>query len=62
MKAKKSIPKWQSKLTAAERSHLRDSTNGTVTLEGLKRNLAGQAADGSDCWDCHFIAKKLGLR
>lgn len=57
-------PKWAKALTAQEWRHLCDDAfdHGTrPTLDGVKRNRAGQAKDGSDCWDCHFIAKKLGL-
>lgn len=59
----KSRPKWAKPLTAREWRHLcEDAFDDRPTLAGVKRNLEGQADDGSDCWDCHFIGKKLGLR
>lgn len=61
MATTKKLPKWQRKLTAAQRRHLRESTDGTVTLAGLRRNLAGQRADGVHCWECESIARALGL-
>ena len=55
-------PRWAKPLTAAQWKHLcEDAFDHQPTLAGVKRNRASQARDGSDCWDCHFIARKLGL-
>ena len=58
---RKSIPKWQKPLTAAERRHLKETMEGRVTLEGFKRNRAGQIREGIRCFECEIIASKLGL-
>lgn len=58
--------KWQDKLTAKERKHLR-IVAGVRTLAGVKTTLMKQKEmreeDGSfePCWDCRTIARKLDL-
>jgi len=61
MKNVKKLPKWQRKLTAAQRRHLRESMDGAVTLAGLRNNLAGQREDGCRCFECEDIARSLGM-
>lgn len=58
--------RWQDKLTTKEMKHLRETTIGRPTLAAFKRNREGQLAmiemaGIEPCWDCLFIAKKLGL-
>lgn len=55
-----SIPKWQRKLNAAERKHLRETCD-RVTLKAFKKNFEGQQQEGIVCWDCRSIARKLGI-
>jgi len=57
---------WIKKLTKKELVHVIEDCGGT--LEGFKRNREKQLEmvqknpDGMEpCWDCKFIAKKLGL-
>lgn len=64
----KRIPKWQKLLTAKERKHLREMDAGT--LAAFRRTAAEQArmrrSNGGypviePCWECKFIARKLGI-
>lgn len=57
--------KWKD-LTKKERKHVREM--GVATLREFKKNAEFQAKarreypEASEpCWDCRFIAKKLGL-
>ena len=65
MKVKRT-KKWHKKVTIKELRHILESTT-TGTLAQFKRNLDHQRAgdtwpDGTmSCWECHFIAKKLGI-
>jgi len=54
---------WK-KLTKKERKHLSD--NGIWCIEVLQRTINRQAQMREEsgiepCWDCRFIAKKLGI-
>lgn len=48
------------RLSAAERKHLRESTN-RVSLAALRRNREAQKAGGFECQECRMIALKLGI-
>ena len=51
---------WKDKLTAKERRHLLETSNGT--LASFKRNLAWMKANPSRfCFECADIARKLGI-
>ena len=61
--------KWEKKLTLTEIKHLRENTDGT--LRGAKETFQFQKKRREDwrkkhgtniepCWDCKFIAQKLG--
>ena len=63
--------KWHKKLTLKELRHVLDSTT-TGSLAQFKRNLDPQREQDRKnndllgfvpraCWECHFVAKKLGL-
>ncbi len=49
---------WRSKLTKAEREHVREWCNNTKT--GLINNLRDMNPDFV-CYDCQRIAEKLGI-
>lgn len=57
---------WMKDLTKKEKKHLLEDA-GCKTLEQFKRNADHQKkmrekTPGIEpCWDCKFIAKKLGL-
>ncbi len=58
---------WRSKLTKSELNHLKKEAN-VKDLAGLKRNFEEQAKMRKDfpsslepCWECKFIASKLGF-
>lgn len=57
--------RWQSKLTKKELQHVKETTE-RGTLSEFRRNFEAQekhrTADYEPCYDCWFIAKKLGLR
>jgi hypothetical protein len=48
---------WKSKLTKAERKHLTES--GIRTKAHLASQAEFQKDKPENCWDCHFIAKKV---
>ena len=51
---------WRKKLTAAERSHLRDT--GARSIAALSRNREHQQKSNPDgCFECRKIAQKLGM-
>ena len=56
--------KWEKKLTLTEIKHLRENTDGT--LRGAKESFRFQKVKRDKnphiepCWDCKFIAQKLG--
>lgn len=53
---------WKSKLTAAERKHLREM--GICTLRTLQNDITQSALKGTHwnvCWTCRTIGHKLGL-
>ena len=68
---KKRIPKWQKKLTASERRHLRSM--GITSLHAMEDNARHQkeqrekySKEGDmfvwePCWTCKSIARKLEL-
>lgn len=59
-------PKWQSKLTKKELRHLKEDA-GCKTLRAFARTVEIQEEmrrknpSIEPCWDCKFIARKLGL-
>ena len=61
------MQKWQQRLTAAERKHLRDEA-GVSTLAGMRRNFEGHQKmreqeprlELDPCLTCKGIARKLG--
>ena len=61
------MARWQDRLTAKERAHLRENKIRTLKRlrEARRVQLAGKmpATVGSleSCWDCRMIAKKLGV-
>ena len=62
---RKNLPKWQKVLTANEIRHLREMME-TVTLNGFKKLRNEQKElkakwTTEPCWDCRFIAQKIGL-
>jgi len=63
MKTKRKA-KWEKKLTLTEIKHLRENTDGT--LRGAKatfqfqKKLRDKYPHREPCWDCKFIADKLG--
>ena len=63
---KKKRNTWRSKLTKKEIKHMTEDA-GCKTLDDLKRNFSGQAEmriqlpKVEPCWDCKFIAIKLGF-
>lgn len=66
MSTKKSkLPKWEQKLTAKQREHLKEM--GIYRLYEMKRVAAGQKVwrDEPDsiepCWECKQISRELGL-
>ena len=56
--------KWEKVLTLTEIKHLRENTDGT--LRGAKesfrfqKKLRDKTGSLEPCWDCKFIAQKLG--
>ncbi len=66
----KPTPKWQRKLTAKQRRHIKEWCRGT--MRGVKEAIAHQARQNADlkqrrpdlnptpCWDCQSIARTLG--
>ena len=58
MKAK-NLPKWQKKLTAAQRMHLAESMDGSITLAKFWNNRAAQKKHGITCHDCEIIERRL---
>jgi hypothetical protein len=56
------IPKWQKRLNASERKHIRDTTSHN-TLHELKTNIEFQRHNVhvDPCWLCRQIANKLGI-
>jgi hypothetical protein len=52
---KKNTPKWQRKLSGADRRHIREWCNGTL------RDLRSQAAYGA-CLDCRLILAKVEVK
>ena len=63
MKTKRKA-KWEKVLTLTEIKHLRENTDGT--LRGAKatfqfqKKLRDKTGSLEPCWDCKFIADKLG--
>ena len=54
-------PKWKKKLTKKLRAHVTDTTQ-RGTLAEVKRNIeAGKLLGGIVCFECHQIARRLGL-
>jgi ssDNA-binding Zn-finger/Zn-ribbon topoisomerase 1 len=51
--------KWEKKLTARELKHVRE--NCGKTLFSFKETRRQQKAGADACFDCRFIARKLGL-
>ena len=57
---------WKDQLTQEELNHLEHTANVT-TLEGCKRTFEFQAElrkgreEVEPCWECKFIAQKLGF-
>lgn len=61
----KQTPKWRKDLTKTEVKHLVVTMGDTRAA--FKRNLLGHAdmykeTEEVPCWDCYFIAKKLGIQ
>jgi hypothetical protein len=57
-------PAWAKPLDARLWRHLvEDAFNpGTKpTLAGVKRNLAHHRGDGTDCFECRAVGRRLGL-
>jgi len=61
MATTKKLPKWQRKLRADLRKHLRETCEGAPTLEAFKRNRLFQLRNGVVCRECRSIALALGL-
>lgn len=61
MATTKKLPKWQRKLSADLRKHLRETCEGAPTLAAFQRNRAFQLKDGIVCRECRSIALALGL-
>lgn len=59
--ATKKTPKWMKDLKAADRAHLRDTTDGTPTLAKFRLARAFQHRDGVPCAQCRHIALVLGV-
>ncbi len=53
------MKKWEKKLTAKQRSHLKDLE--VTTLAAIKRNVELQATHSQPCWECVAIGRKLGF-
>ena len=62
--------KWQKKITKKEMKHLKKWCTGNVTLTGISRTFAAQAKTRAEnnndpalepCWECKWIANKLGF-
>ena len=56
--------KWEKVLTLTEIKHLRENTDGTLrgAKESFKKQkeLRNRMGSLEPCWDCKFIARKLG--
>ena len=59
--ATKKTPKWMRELKAADRAHLRETTDGTPTLAKFRLTRAFQHRDGVPCAQCRHIALVLGV-
>lgn len=55
----KNLPKWQRKLSAAERRHLKEM--GISTLWGARNSAKFQELNMFPCWECVSIGRKLGV-
>jgi len=51
--------KWQKKLTKKELNHVKEFCGGTLTTFKQTREL--QTKEPEACWECRFIAVKLGI-
>ena len=56
--------KWEKKLTLKEIKHLRENTDGTLRSAKVnfkkQKELRNRMQGSYPCWDCRFIAQKLG--
>ncbi|RLC85441.1 MAG: hypothetical protein DRJ03_11695 [Chloroflexi bacterium] len=59
---KKNLPKWQKKLNAEERDHLKETADGSVTLAKFKKCVEWQTKNDVVCWTCKSIACKFELQ
>lgn len=50
----KKLPKWQRKLSARLRKHIKETTNRS-TLAEVRANVRGQQANGYECPECRVI-------
>lgn len=53
--------KWQDKLNKKQRTHVRESIDGRITLAKVINNCKAQEDRMFPCWECVNIAHRLGV-